>query len=77
MHPLAELQRLLTPPRVQVSGRVVAVVGNKVSVATAHGVVIATRTDITDYRPGDRALLNGKELAGKSMNEGNLPVFFV
>jgi len=77
MHPLAELQKLLTPAKAQTSGTVVFIDGDKISVATPKGVVVATRRDITDYRPGDRAVLNGTELAGKSADESRLPVFFI
>lgn len=77
MHPLAQLQKLLTPAPPVSGGTVVAIDGNRVSVATKSGVVIATRRDATAYRLGDNAVLQRGELVGKRVDEANLPVFFV
>lgn len=77
MHPLHELQKLLTPAAGSSSGTVVAVSGDKVSVSTRSGVAVLTRKDATDYRVGDRAIINGKELGGKNVDESNVPVFFI
>lgn len=76
-HPLIELRKLLAPKGVSSSGRVVKVENGLVHVATGRGVVMAEKRDATDYRPGDRAVLKGGELAGKYRDEGDVPVFFL
>lgn len=74
-HPVIELRRLLSGVKTKQSGTVQKVEGTKVFVSTEKGVVIKERTDITDYRPGDRVVLVQGELAGKQSRDDAKPTF--
>lgn len=67
--PLSRLRRLLTPQGQPVSGEVVAVDGDRITVATRQGTVSATRQqgDGTAYRPGDRVRLTAGEVRGRAL----------
>lgn len=76
-HPLIELKKLLAPKGRETSGQVVKVESTKVHVATSTGVKVAERTDATNYRVGDRAVLRGGEVFGRYRNESDILVFFI
>jgi len=68
--PLQRLRRLLTPASAPTAGEVVAIDGDRVTVATRQGTVAATRQsgDGTAYRVGDRVRLAGGEVRGRALS---------
>lgn len=69
MHPLKQLQRLLTP-RVSNHGKVIGIEGD-LRVVTTQGVLTIPRraSDATQYRVGDSVILANGQLVGKRLAE--------
>lgn len=75
MHPLKQLQDILSTRKPVSSGKVVAVSPTGISVALKSGVTVLPRTDATVYNVGDTAVIRNGVLAGKRVDENTLPVF--
>ena len=74
--PLQRLRRLLTPASTPTAGEVVAIDGDRVTVATRQGPVAAARQagDGTAYRVGDRVRLAGDEIRGRALESIRMEV---
>ena len=75
MHPLKQLKQLLQDRPVS-SGKVIAISGDSITIATAQGSqrLRKTGTDATQYRPGDEVILANGQIVGRRTRESTIYV---
>ena len=74
-NPVHQLKRLLAQPATASRGKVVAVVGSTVNVATQQGVVSLPNSG--GYKAGDEVVMRGGAIQGRRQSEASIPVFIV
>ncbi len=70
------LNRILVQ-RLEVSGKIVKVEGDKYHVATQKGVKVCSNTTATAFRIGDAVRTNDTTITGGVISESSLPIFTV
>ncbi len=75
--PLTELRQLLGRPTDRYTGEVVAIAGVNVSVSTPSGIRTVSNAGGVAIKTGDRVVVVGGVVEGKTKAAGKIPVYII